>query len=62
MKKFELRGFSLGETRIKHGLVLAPMAGATDYAFREVCKKCGAELTVSEMVSAKALCYEQGIK
>lgn len=62
MKKFELRGFSLGETRIKHGLVLAPMAGATDYAFREVCRKCGAELTVSEMVSAKALCYEQGIK
>ena len=62
MKKIELKGFSLGGTRIEHGLVLAPMAGATDYAFREVCRMCGAELTVSEMVSAKALCYEQKIK
>ncbi|MBE6538174.1 MAG: tRNA dihydrouridine synthase DusB [Ruminococcaceae bacterium] len=59
MKKLELKGFKLGETVIKHGLVLAPMAGATDYAFREVCRDCGAELTVSEMISAKALCYEQ---
>ncbi len=59
MKKLELNGFWLGDHHICHGLVLAPMAGATDYAFREVCRKCGAELTVSEMISAKALCYEQ---
>lgn len=59
MKKLELKGFTLGDGRIEHGLVLAPMAGATDYAFREVCRAQGAELTVSEMVSAKALCYEQ---
>lgn len=62
MKKLDLKGFSLGETKIEHGLVLAPMAGATDYAFREVCRACGAELTVSEMISAKALCYEQRCK
>lgn len=41
------------------GLFLAPMAGFTDYAFRRICREHGAEYTVSEMVSAKALCYEQ---
>ena len=44
---------------LKHGLFLAPMAGATDRAFRRVCREHGAEFTVSEMVSAKALCFEQ---
>ena len=62
MKKLELCGFSLGSAYIEHGLVLAPMAGATDYAFREVCRAHGASLVVSEMVSAKALCYEQRCK
>ncbi len=59
MDKLEIRGFTLGNTKIEHGLVLSPMAGATDYAFREVCRRHGAELVVSEMISAKALCYEQ---
>ena len=62
MKKLELCGLRLGEAIIEHGLVLAPMAGATDYAFREVCRAHGASLVVSEMVSAKALCYEQRCK
>ena len=52
----------LGNTVLKHGIMLAPMAGATDHAFRTVCKKYGAEYLVSEMVCAKALCYEQKIK
>ena len=39
--------------------MLAPMAGVSDHAFRAACVSCGAEWTVSEMVSAKALCYEQ---
>ena len=47
---------------LKHGIMLAPMAGATDYAFRSICKDFGAEYLVSEMVCAKALCYEQKIK
>ena len=47
---------------LPHGLALAPLAGVSDRAFRRVCRACGAELTVSEMVSAKALCYEQRIK
>ncbi len=38
-------------------LVLAPMAGVTDLAFRTVCRELGAEFTYTEMVSAKALCY-----
>lgn len=52
----------IGNTTLKHGIMLAPMAGATDYAFRKVCKDFGAEYLVSEMVCAKALCYEQKIK
>ena len=47
---------------LKHGIMLAPMAGATDYAFRKLCRRFGAEYLVSEMVCAKALCYEQKIK
>ncbi len=61
-QKFEIKGFSLGGKEIENGLVLAPMAGATDRAFREICRENGAELTISEMVSAKALCYEQRSK
>lgn len=36
---------------------LAPMAGYTDIAFRELCKSYGAGLTVSEMVSVRGLMY-----
>ena len=39
--------------------MLAPMAGVTDRTFRLLCRRFGAEYLVSEMVSAKALCYEQ---
>ena len=52
----------IGNTELKNGLFLAPMAGFTDYAFRRICREHGAEYTVSEMVSAKALCYEQSGK
>ena len=43
---------------LKHGLALAPMAGVTDRAFRRLCADQGAEYAVTEMVSAKAICYE----
>lgn len=62
MEKFKIKGFSLGDKEIENGLVLAPMAGATDRAFRQICRENGASMTVSEMVSAKALCYEQKTK
>lgn len=39
-------------------VVLAPMAGVTDYAFRTVCAGLGAGITVTEMVSSRALVYQ----
>ena len=37
---------------------LAPMAGVTDAAMREVCIRCGAQMTFTEMVSAKGIAYK----
>ncbi|MCR5774918.1 MAG: tRNA dihydrouridine synthase DusB [Lachnospiraceae bacterium] len=37
--------------------VLSPMAGVTDMSFRTICTEMGADLTVTEMVSAKAVTY-----
>lgn len=48
----------IGSTEIKYGLMLAPMAGFTDRAMRFVCHKYGSEYSVSEMVSAKAVCFK----
>ncbi len=50
-------GFKLSNIDFVHGLCLAPMAGYTDHAMRSICRECGAEYTVTEMVSAKALTY-----
>ena len=47
----------LGELNMTHGLCLAPMAGYSDRAMRLVCHKYGAEHSVTEMVSAKAVVY-----
>ncbi len=44
---------------IRHGICLAPLAGVSDRTFRAMARRYGAEYSVSEMVSAKALCYEQ---
>ncbi len=49
--------FKIGDVEIKNRLVLAPMAGYTDYAMRKLCVEAGAGLTVTEMVSAKGLVY-----
>ena len=43
---------------LKSNVMLAPMAGYTDLAFRKMCKDFGAGLTFTEMVSAKALHYK----
>lgn len=47
----------IGNTVLDYGLILAPMAGVTDRASRKICRECGAEYTVTEMVSAKAIHY-----
>ena len=48
----------IGTVDIPSPLALAPMAGVTDLAFRQICRELGAGYTVTEMVSAKALCYQ----
>ena len=52
--------FSIGNILIPGQLILAPMAGVTDAAFRTVCREMGAAYTVTEMVSAKALEHDSG--
>ncbi|MBQ7603540.1 MAG: tRNA dihydrouridine synthase DusB [Clostridia bacterium] len=47
----------IGKTKLEYGLMLAPMAGATDRATREICREHGAEYTVSEMISSAAIKY-----
>ena len=47
----------LGTLELPGQLVLAPMAGVTDLAFRTVCAELGAAVTVTEMVSSRALVY-----
>ncbi len=51
-------GWKIREIEIKNQLVLAPMAGITNEAFRIICKQMGAGLVVAEMVSDKALGYQ----
>lgn len=48
----------IGNVDIQTPVALAPMAGVTDLAFRTICKRLGAGYTVTEMVSAKALCFQ----
>lgn len=48
----------IGSVEIQTPLALAPMAGVTDLAFRTICRRLGAGYTITEMVSAKALCYQ----
>ena len=49
----------IGDIELRNGVLLAPLAGVSDRTFRSLCRECGAEYTVSEMISAKALCYDQ---
>ena len=48
----------LGKYEIENPLVLGPMAGVTDWAFRTICAQLGANITVTEMVSSRALVYK----
>ena len=48
----------LGTYEIQRPLILGPMAGVTDWAFRTVCAELGANITVTEMVSSRALVYK----
>lgn len=47
----------IGTVEIQSKLALAPMAGVTDAAFRQICAELGAGYTCTELISSKALCY-----
>ena len=53
MKKIKLLNFELNQTAC-----LAPMAGVADTSYRTLCAEMGAVMTISEMISAKGLCYD----
>ena len=62
MKKMQndnklLHELTIGTVTLKNNLILAPMAGVTDLPFRLLCKEQGAGLVCMEMVSAKAIYY-----
>ena len=48
----------IGHVTVNGKLYLAPMAGVTDMAFRQICRELGADMSCTELVSAKALCYQ----
>ena len=48
----------IGNIEVENPIFLAPMAGVTDWAFRTTCAKLGAGVTVTEMVSSRALVYK----
>ena len=48
----------IGDIQVNNPLFLGPMAGVTDWAFRTVCAELGAGVTVTEMVSSRALVYQ----
>jgi tRNA-dihydrouridine synthase B len=47
----------IGPYQLKNNLIVAPMAGVTDRPFRMLCKRLGAGMAVSEMVSSNSLLY-----
>ena len=52
-----MTGFQIGGVKIENRLALGPMAGVTDLPFRLLCKEQGCGLLYTEMVSAKAILY-----
>ena len=48
----------IGNLEMSGLLALAPMAGVTDWAYRTICAELGAAVTVTEMVSSRALVYQ----
>ncbi len=48
----------IGTHELNKPVLLGPMAGVTDWAFRAVCAQIGADVTITEMVSSRALVYQ----
>lgn len=56
-KNKNMNNLNIGGVSLKSHAVLAPMAGVSDRAYRELCVRFGAAYCVSEMVSSKALSF-----
>lgn len=52
-----MSGLTIGNVTVGK-FIMAPMAGVTDRAFRQICMECGAGATVSEMISTQALLFQ----
>ncbi|WP_337880571.1 tRNA dihydrouridine synthase DusB [Rheinheimera sp.] len=48
----------IGPYQLENNVICAPMAGVTDYTFRELCRRFGAALAVSEMMSSNPLVWQ----
>ena len=53
-----LKRLKIGNIELENNILLAPMAGITDLPFRLICKEFGPGLVTTEMVSAKAILYD----
>ena len=53
----ELRKLKIGNVTLPNNVILAPMAGVTDMPYRILCREMGAGLICMEMISAKAIYY-----
>jgi nifR3 family TIM-barrel protein len=54
----QLKQIKIGNITLKNNLLLAPIAGYTDFAFRSLCVKYGAAMGFTELVSCKGLLYD----
>ncbi len=57
----EFPGVDLGPLHLETPVVLAPMAGVTDWPFRSLCQRFGAALYVNQMITARALVYDNAL-
>lgn len=52
-----IKPLKIGDVILKNNILLAPMAGVTDKSFRIICKEMGVGLATTEMISSKAIFY-----
>jgi len=57
-----LHPLSIGSLVVPNNLALAPMAGTSDTVYRAICREMGAGLVVTELVSARGICYDPDLK
>ncbi|MCK9251428.1 MAG: tRNA dihydrouridine synthase DusB [Clostridiales bacterium] len=57
-----VRPLGIGTLSLPNNLALAPMAGTSDLAFRRICHRMGAGLTVTELVSARGMMHDPAMR